>query len=118
MHSRPFQGTGDQAFLDSLGEVIGQPIGLGRFLVAHQDVLVAARPELVGPAGQAAHLSRSPSRVHVRIKGPESTWWSITACCMKEPRPSSARGEQRGGGRLLLDAMSGPVQSPGPPVSR
>ncbi len=54
---RTFHETADKAFLDTVREDVTQPSHLGSFLLADQDGLIAARPDLIVPLGQAYDLT-------------------------------------------------------------
>src|SRR5687767_1629023 len=78
MNARPVQKTADKAFLDAVGEDVHEPPHLGGFLPADDNCLVAPRPGLVLPAGQAYNLAgeigvevaREPGEVF-RVANPE-----------------------------------------------
>lgn len=58
MHPRPILDPGDQVLLDGVREDVGEALHLRGHFVRDQDALVAARPDLVLPAGQAGDLPR------------------------------------------------------------
>ncbi len=57
MDTRPLLDSGDEVFLDRVGEDIGQPLDLRGFFVADDDRLIAPGPDLIPPSRQAADLT-------------------------------------------------------------
>jgi len=63
MDSRPITKPGDQVFLAAMGQDIAEPSDLSELLLADQDRLVAALPDLARPSGEPAHLAG-----HLRVE--------------------------------------------------
>jgi hypothetical protein len=55
--SGPVPDVGDQSFLDSVGKEVAETLDLGRFFVADQDGLIAARPDAMRPVEESCYLA-------------------------------------------------------------
>jgi hypothetical protein len=65
MDSRPFQRSGDQAFLGAVAEDVLEALALSGFLAADDNGAIASRPELFPPLHEASGLA---SKVEVEVR--------------------------------------------------
>jgi len=60
MDAWPFLGRQDEAFFAAVRQEVKKARHLGRGLVAHQDRVITAGPDLVSPFVEPSDLSRQP----------------------------------------------------------